>query len=151
MKIAEIINPYVGETGGLITALQAVQAAHGFLPPETEAVAAEAFNLSKAEVKGVISFYADFHRGPQGKTVVRLCAAEACQAAGGRDLAAAVEKKFALNSGETSALRDLTLEPVYCLGLCSAAPAALVGGTLVGRADAQRIEDAVAKHAKEQA
>jgi len=102
MKIAEIINPYVGETGGLITALQAVQAAHGFLPPETEAVAAEAFNLSKAEVKGVISFYADFHRGPQGKTVVRLCAAEACQAAGGRDLAAAVEKKFALNSGETS-------------------------------------------------
>lgn len=149
MTLASILEPYVGKTGGLISALHAVQKAHGFLPPETEAQAADAFNLSRAEVKGVISFYHDFKRAPQGKTVVRVCAAEACQAVGGRELAAKLEKKFALKMGETSASKDLTLEPVYCLGLCSCAPAAMVGEKLVARADAAKIMKAVEKTKKE--
>jgi len=145
MTLASIIEPFVGKTGGLISALHAVQKAHGFLPPETEAQAAEAFNLTRAEVKGVISFYHDFKRTPQGKTVVRLCAAEACQAAGGREFIAAVEKKYGLKMGETSASKDLTIEPVYCLGLCSCGPAAMVGDKLVGMADATKIEKAIKK------
>jgi len=142
-RLTTIMTSHVGQTGGLITALRSAQAAFGYLPPETDAVAAEAFNLSRAEIKGVISFYADFHRAPKGRTVVRLCAAEACQAAGGRTLQAAVEKHYALKSGETSASNDLTVEPVYCLGLCSCAPAAMVGDKLVGRADVDRIAQAV--------
>lgn len=149
MTVASIIEPHVGRTGGLISALHAVQKAHGYLPPETEAAAAKAFNLSRAEVKGVISFYHDFKREPQGKVVVRVCAAEACQAVGGRDLAAALEKKFALKMGATSASKDLTLEPVYCLGLCSCAPAAMVGEKLVARANADKIERAFEKTKKE--
>ena len=76
-RLTKIMESYAGETGGLITALRAAQDAFGHLPAETDAVAAETFNLSRAEVKGVISFYADFHREPKGRTVVRLCAAEA--------------------------------------------------------------------------
>lgn len=148
-KLASIVKTHVGKTGGLITALQAAQEAFGFLPPETDAVAADAFNLSRAEVKGVISFYADFHREPKGKTVVRVCAAEACQAAGGRDVIAAVEKKLGLKLGETSASKDVTLEPVYCLGLCSCGPAAMVGERLVGMADADKIANAVERDKKE--
>lgn len=144
-RLSEIIKPHVGRTGGLITALRAAQAEIGYLPEETEAVAADAFNLSRAEVKGVISFYSDFRRKPAGRTVVRVCAAEACQAVGARALEAALEKKFAVACGETSASGDLTLEPVYCLGLCSAAPAAMVDDTLVGRADEARIDAAVAR------
>lgn len=149
MTIASIIESYVGKTGGLITALHAVQKAHGYLPPETEAVAADAFNLSRAEVKGVISFYHDFKREPQGKVVVRVCAAEACQSVGGRELAADLEKKFALKMGETSASKDLTLEPVYCLGLCSCGPSAMVGEKLVAFANADKIANAVEKTKKE--
>lgn len=151
MTLANLIEPYVGRTGGLISALHEVQRVHGFLPEDTEGEAARAFNLTRAEVKGVISFYHDFKREPQGKTVVRLCAAEACQAAGGRDFIAAVEKKFALKMGETSASKDLTLEPVYCLGLCSCAPAAMVGDRLVGMADTGKIENAVERAKKESA
>ncbi len=151
MTLANLIEPYVGRTGGLISALHEVQRVHGFLPEDTEAEAARAFNLTRAEVKGVISFYHDFKREPQGKTVVRLCAAEACQAAGGRDFIAAVEKKFALKMGETSASKDLTLEAVYCLGLCSCAPAAMVGDRLVGMADTGKIEKAVERAKKESA
>lgn len=143
--LAGLISPYVGRTGGLISALRAVQDAFGYLPEEAGSVAAEAFNLSRAEVRGVISFYADFHDRPKGRTVVRLCAAEACQAAGGRALTEAVEKAFALKMGETSASGDVTLEPVYCLGLCSCAPAAMVGERLVGRADLESLETALAK------
>ncbi|MEZ5893364.1 MAG: NAD(P)H-dependent oxidoreductase subunit E [Parvularculaceae bacterium] len=151
VTLASLIEPYVGKTGGLISALHAVQKAHGFLPAETEAVAAHAFNLSRAEVKGVISFYHDFTREPKGKTVVRVCAAEACQAAGGRDFIASVEKKFGLKLGETSASKDLTIEPVYCLGLCSTGPAALVGERLVGMADAEKISKAVDRAKREKA
>ena len=143
-----IIAPFVGRTGGLISALRAVQDKHGFLPEETDAAAAKAFNLTRAEVKGVISFYHDFHREPKGKVVVRVCAAEACQAVGGRDLVAAVERKLAVKMGETSASKDVTLEPVYCLGLCSCAPAAMVGDRLVGWADATKINSAFEKAVK---
>lgn len=149
MTLASIIEPYVGKTGGLISALHAVQKEHGFLPEDTEAVAADVFNLTRAEVKGVISFYHDFKRAPQGDTVVRVCAAEACQAAGGRELVAALEKKFALKMGETSASNDLTLEPVYCLGLCSCAPSVMVGDRLVARANADKIGAVVEKTKKE--
>ncbi|WP_428409032.1 NAD(P)H-dependent oxidoreductase subunit E [Hyphococcus sp.] len=151
MTLASLIEPFVGRTGGLISALHEVQRVHGYLPEETEAEAARVFNLTRAEVKGVISFYHDFKREPQGKTVVRLCAAEACQAAGGRDFIAAVEKKYALKMGETSASKDLTLEPVYCLGLCSTGPAAMVDGRLVGMADTGKIEKAVERAKVERA
>lgn len=144
-SLSALIEPHVGETGGLISALRAAQAAIGYLPAETEKVAAEAFNLSRAEVKGVISFYADFRRAPAGRTVVRVCAAEACQAAGARGLQAELERKHGVACGETSASGDLTLEPVYCLGLCSAAPAAMVDETLVGRADIPAIDAAIAR------
>lgn len=149
MTLSAIIEPYVGRTGGLISALHAVQRERGFLPEEIEAVAAKAFNLTRAEVKGVISFYHDFTRHPKGRTVVKLCAAEACQAAGGREIIAAVEKKFALKMGETSASRDITLEPVYCLGLCSCGPAAMVGERLIGLADADKIATAVERNSRE--
>ena len=138
-KLNEIIQPWVGRTGGLISALRAVQTQVGYLPPEADAAAAAAFNLTRAEVKGVISFYSDFRRAPAGRTVIRLCAAEACQAQGGRALESEICKRFAIRPGATSASNDLTLERVYCLGLCSAGPAAMVDAELVARASPEKL------------
>lgn len=141
-SIREIVEPFVGRVGGLISALQAVQGRMGRLPPETEAAAAAAFNLSLAEVKGVISFYSDFHREPKGKCVIRLCAAESCQAQGARALEHEIERRFAIRAGKTSASGDLTLERVYCLGLCSAGPAAMVDGKPMAKATSDKISAA---------
>mgnify|MGYP001559925817 CR=1 FL=1 len=138
-SLGAIIAPFIGQTGGLIGALHAVQRELGYLPPETESVAAAEFNLTRAEVKGVISFYSDFHRAPKGRTHIRLCAAEACQAQGGRELEREIHRRFALAPGETSASGDLTLEHVYCLGLCSAGPAAMIDGDLMARATPEKI------------
>lgn len=151
IEIDKYLTPFVGRTGGLISALREVQRVYGFLPDETEVEAARIFNLSRAEVRGVISFYRDFKRTRPGETVVRLCAAEACQAAGGRKLAVEVEKLLSVKMGETSVSGDLTLEPVFCLGLCSTGPAAMVDTRLVGKADADKIKKAIARVKKERA
>lgn len=146
--LTKIVEPFVGRTGGLISALRAIQAERGFLPPETEDAAAAAFNLTRAEVKGVISFYADFTRAPKGATLIRLCAAEACQAQGARELEAEIEQRLAIAPGKTSASGDLTLERVYCLGLCSAGPAAMIDAALMARATPDKIVGAFADRAR---
>lgn len=138
-KLHKIIAPFVGETGGLISAMHAVQAEMGYLPEDVVPVAAELFNITKAEVKGVISFYADFRDQRAGANHVRVCVAESCQSMGSRELVAALEERFALKLGETDLARELTIEPVYCLGLCSVSPAAEVNGKLVAKADADKI------------
>lgn len=134
--VSKIVAPFVGETGGVISALRAIQCEYRCVPESVDAVVADAFNLSQAEVKGVISFYTDLRRGLLGGVEVRLCAAEACQAAGGRQLQDEVERA----STEVDAV---SFVPVYCLGLCSVAPAAMVGGKLVGRASCGKIKDEI--------
>ena len=98
-------------------------------------IVADVLNLTRAEVHGVVSFYHDFRRDPAGRHVVRLCRAEACQATGGEALAARAEAALGIATGATTADGRVTLEAVYCLGLCAVAPSAMIDGRLVGRLD----------------
>lgn len=141
--IQEALSGHVGETGGLITGLRHVQERCGFVPSETVRIAAELFNISQAEVRGVISFYADFRDKKPGQHHIRLCVAEACQSVGARAIEEDLLNRFAVRMGETDAADFVTIEPVYCLGLCSCAPAAEVNGKLIARVDGQRIADEV--------
>ena len=115
--------------------LHELQAAFGHVPEAAVSMVAQALNLSRAEVHGVVTFYHDFRREPPGRHVLKLCRAEACQAAGGNALASRAQAKLGVAIGETSADRRVTLEPVYCLGLCATAPAAMLDGRVVGRLD----------------
>ena len=141
--IQEALSGHVGETGGLITGLRHVQERCGFVPSETVRIAAELFNISQAEVRGVISFYADFRDKKPGQHHIRLCVAEACQSVGARAIEEDLLNRFAVRMGETDAADFVTIEPVYCLGLCSCAPAAEVNGKLIARVDGQRLADEV--------
>jgi formate dehydrogenase subunit gamma len=118
--------------GALLPILHDVQAAFGFVPQEVLPDIARALNISRAEVHGVVSFYHDFRDEPAGRHVVKLCRAEACQAVGGVALADGVRAATACDWHETR--NGVTVEPVFCLGLCACAPAAMVDGTLIGRA-----------------
>jgi len=134
MSIETIAKRYVSDVGGVITALRVIQSKLGYLPEDTEAVVADVFNLSRAEVLGVISFYSDFTRTPPTKMKVKVCAAEACQAVGGRKL----------ESDLVEAVKGtVEIEHIFCLGLCSVAPAAMIEDELVGRADVGKIMDAI--------
>lgn len=125
--------------GPLLPVLHAVQAAFGHIPAAAIPVLAAEMNQTRAEIHGVVSFYHDFREAPAGRHTVRLCRAEACQAMGADALAERVKARLGVDWHETSKDGGVTLEPVFCLGLCACGPAAQVDGRLVGRADADRV------------
>src|SRR5215475_9489346 len=137
---AEIIAEHSTREGATLVILHALQEAFGYVPEPAIPMVAEALNLSRAEVYGVFTFYHDFRKQPAGRHVLKLCRAEACQAAGGDALAARAEKKLNLPLGNTSADGRVTLEPIYCLGLCATAPSAMLDGRVVGRLDEQSFD-----------
>lgn len=127
--------------GPLLPILHEVQEAFGHVPRQALPVIADGLNLSRAEVHGVVSFYHDYREAPAGRHVIKVCRAEACQSMGGDDLAERLLGLLGLDWHETSNDGAVTVEPVYCLGLCACAPAALVDGEVIGRLDAGRIDD----------
>ncbi|MET0719317.1 MAG: formate dehydrogenase subunit gamma [Tardiphaga sp.] len=142
---AEIIASLGDVEGGTIVMLHALQEAFGYVPEAAVPMIAEARNLSRAEVYGVFTFYHDFRHEPAGRHVLKLCRAEACQAAGGDALIARAESKLGIAMGKTTPDQRVTLEPIYCLGLCATAPSAMLDGRLVGRLDEKRIDALVAE------
>jgi formate dehydrogenase subunit gamma len=142
---AEIIADLAHVKGGTLVILHALQEAFGYVPEPAVPMIASALNLSRAEVYGVFTFYHDFRREPAGRHVLKLCRAEACQAAGGDALAARAETKLGIAIGNTTADMRVTLEPIYCLGLCATAPSAMLDGRVVGRLDEARLDALVAE------
>jgi len=144
-RAAAIIAEHREIEGATLVILHALQEAFGYVPEPAIPMVAEALSLSRAEVHGVFTFYHDFRDKPAGRHVLKLCRAEACQAAGGDALAERAEAKLGIALGNTTADQRLTLEPIYCLGLCATAPSAMLDGRLIGRLDAARIDAIVAE------
>jgi formate dehydrogenase subunit gamma len=142
-RVSAIVDRRAALEGPLLPILHDVQAEFGCVPQDALRVIAEKLNLSRAEVHGVMTFYHDFRDAPAGRHVLKLCRAEACQAMGGERIAASARERLGLDWGETSRDGAVTLEAVYCLGLCACAPAAMLDGRVVGRLDEKRLEDIV--------
>jgi formate dehydrogenase subunit gamma len=134
-RIAEILDAHQGLEGPLLPILHAIQAAFGFMPEAAVPQIAKALQMTKAEVHGVISFYHDFRSAPAGRHVLKLCRAEACQTMGADVVADRIKAALGIGWHETTPDGRVTLEPVFCLGLCACGPAAMVDGRLVGRVD----------------
>ena len=144
-RINEIIARHAGLEGPLLPIFHAVQQEFGHVPQSALPVIAEALNISRAEVHGVMSFYHDFRTGPAGRHVVKICRAEACQAVGADALADHARARLGVDWHGTTPNGAVTLEPVFCLGLCACGPAALVDGEVVGRLDAAKFDAIVTK------
>jgi len=142
--VREIVDAHKGVEGAALPILHKVQQAIGYVPDAALPIVAEALNISRAEIYGVVSFYHDFRRAPPGRHVVKLCRAEACQSMGGRDVAEHMCKRLAVDFGETTPDGGVTLDAVYCLGLCALAPSAMVDGRVVGRVDRTKADAIVA-------
>ena len=140
-----IVSNHTHLEGPLMPILHAVQEAFGFVPEEAVPVIAKELNLSRAEVHGVVTFYHDFRQEPAGRTVVKVCRAEACQAMGCESLVKHAEDRLGVECGGTTADGRVTLETIYCLGLCATAPSAMVDGKIVGRLDAAKLDKILAE------
>ena len=141
----KILARYPTKMAALLPILHDVQHAFGHLPEESLRTIADRLNLSRAEVHGVASFYHDFRQAPAGRHVLKICRAEACQASGGEAVAGRAASRLKIGFGETTADGAVTLEAVYCLGLCACGPAAMVDGRVVGRVDDARLDALLAE------
>ena len=144
-RLDAIIALHRDREGPLLPILHDVQVEWGFVPEDVQPVIADALGMTRAEIHGVVSFYHDFREKPAGRHVLRLCRAEACQSMGADALADQVRAALGIDFHETTPDGRLTLEPVFCLGLCACAPSAQMGERLVGRADLAKITRLVAE------
>lgn len=124
----------------LLPVLHEVQRRVGHVSPGAMRMIAQAFNLSRADVYGVVSFYGDFREAPVGEHVVQVCMAEACQSVGCRSLMAHAESVLGVSEGETTADHRVHLEAVYCLGNCALAPAVRIGDAVHGGVTPERFD-----------
>ncbi len=144
VRVPQICAEHAGLEGPLLPILHAVMAEFGHIPEAAIAPIASALNISRADVHGVVSFYHDFREEPAGRLVIKVCASEACQAVGGFGLLADLKAKLLSGGGTTTPDGSLTIEPVYCLGLCACGPAAMIGDRLHGRLDMAGLDVAIA-------
>jgi len=140
-----IVSELKGLEGPLLPILHEIQAEFGYVPQESLPVIARELNLSRAEVHGVVTFYHDYRDHPTGRHVLKLCRAEACQSMGGDAVAERVKALLGIDFHQTTLDGAVTLEPVYCLGLCSCAPAGMLDGEVHGRIDATLAQELVAE------
>lgn len=132
--IEDIVARHAGREGPLLPILHDVQAEYGCVDTAAETRIASLLNLSRAEVHGVVSFYHDFTATADPRLEVQICRAEACQARGIEAL---------MDGAQAAAGGRVKLKTVYCLGLCSAGPAARVGDALHARLDSERLKQVI--------
>jgi formate dehydrogenase subunit gamma len=140
-EATEIVRRHDGREGPLLPILHDLQATFGCVPEPAAAFLAQALNVTRAEVHGVVSFYHDFRREPAGRHVLKLCRAEACQSMDGEALARRLLDRFGLDWGETAPDGRVTIEAVYCLGLCASAPSAMLDGEPMARLNDESIDE----------
>ena len=147
VSLAEIVESAVasqrGRIGPLLPVLHAIQDTLDYIPPDAVPMIASALNLSRAEVHGVMTFYHDFRSTPAGEHVVHLCRAEACQAAGARELERHARERLGVGFGETTADGLVTLEPVYCLGNCACSPSIRIDDEIHARVSPSRFDELI--------
>ena len=140
-RASEIIAQHQDQKGATLPILHALQEVFGCVPLAAEPLIADALNITRAEVHGCVTFYHDFRREPPGRRTLKICLAESCQASGGRALAKRAKEKLGVEMGGTTADARVTLEPVYCLGLCHSSPAAMLDKDVYAALDAERLDE----------
>lgn len=140
-EATEIVRRHDGREGHLLPILHDLQTAFGYIPEPAIPFLAQALNITRAEVHGVVSFYHDFRHKPAGRHVLKLCRAEACQSMDGEAFARRVLDRFDLDWGGTTPDGRVTVEAIYCLGLCASAPSAMLDGEPMARLNADSIDE----------
>jgi len=131
--VARVISERGRLDGALMPVLHGVQDALGWVPPEAVGQVAQALDLSRAEVHGVLTYYHHFRQEPARGPVLQVCRAESCRTVGGEQLLR-----------HAQGLHGCTVEAVYCLGLCAQSPAVMLDGRPHARVSAARLDALVA-------
>jgi len=129
----------------LLPTLIEIERSLGYVPDHAIARLARHFNISRADVHGVATFYADLHARPRGRRVIRICQAEACQSLGSRALTAHAVRRLGIAVGATSTDGGDTLEAAYCFGNCACGPTIQIDAQVHGRVTTARFDELVVR------
>lgn len=138
------VQEFRGRTGGVMLALHRIQQLFGYIDPSAMAMLGKVFNLSRAEIHGVASFYHDYKTSKPGKYTVKVCQAEACQAMGSVKLTEDIKSFLGVDFHETTPSGDFTLEPVYCLGNCACSPSIRINDEIHARVTPEKFDALIA-------
>lgn len=142
-RARSILAEHLALEGPMLPILHALQEEFGYVGEQAIPLIAEALNLSRAEVHGVVTFYHDFRHEPAGRHVLKLCRGEACQSMGSEALAADLLQRLGITWHGTTGDNEFTVEAVYCLGLCASCPSALLDGEPLARLDRGKLLAAI--------
>ena len=140
LMVRSAVAAHRNDRGALLPILHDIQAEFGYVDQAVVPILAEELNLSRADVHGVISFYHDFRKAPAVGAHVRICRAEACQAAGADELVEHAKERLGTDVGGTSPDRGATLDQVFCFGNCALGPAVEINGRISGRMTPDRFD-----------
>ena len=138
-EVRELLQPCKNLVGGIIHACHRLMTEFGYISDENQWLLADIFNLSKAEVSGIISFYHDFKTTPQPPRKIRICAAESCQANQVRQLIQDVQNHLGKTIPCHTSDDQIAIDFCYCLGLCPLGPAIEVDGNPIAYATSEQV------------
>ncbi|CAB3782843.1 formate dehydrogenase subunit gamma [Pararobbsia alpina] len=143
--VDEAITAHIAIPGALLPILHDVQDALGYIPGDAISRIAQALNLSRAEVYGVVTYYHYFRAEPPASHIVQVCRAEACQAMGSDALVSHIRARLGCSGSDSDPSNKFCVEPVYCLGLCGAAPALTLDGRPYARVTPDSFDNLVSE------
>lgn len=133
-KLETIYQESLKNGDNIITVLQQIQYAFGYVPEETVHWFAKRTGIPAAQFYGVITFYSQFHLAPRGKNIVTVCAGTVCHVKGAPRIIAKIQEDLKLKEDQdTTKDKQFTLERVNCVGACSIAPVVLVNEKVFGK------------------
>ena len=144
-RIKSILAEGVKGPGDLLPVLHEIQESVGYIPGAAIADIAGAFNLSRAEVHGVVTFYHHFRTRPPAQHQVQICRAEACQSMGAESLLEHAEQKLGCKLHGKSEDGRFSLEPVFCLGQCATSPAIMIDDKVYAKVSPTRLDKLIAQ------
>lgn len=143
------LKQHSAKDGSLLPILHYIQNHLGYIPDSLVYPLSQSINQSRAEIHGVISFYTHFRTSPPAPVLLEICRAEACQARGANAFIAQTKKQLGCDFHEVSADGKISLEPVYCLGLCAQGPVAMINNKPVAHLSSERLKQLLAEQGVE--
>jgi formate dehydrogenase subunit gamma len=134
-----VVETLRDKRGALLPILHALQQELGYIPEEAVPVVADALNLTRAEVHGVVTFYHDFRTRKTGRRVVKVCQAESCQAMGSEAVTAAAKAHLGIDFEETTPDNAFTLRKAFCLGNCARSASIMIDAEVHGRVTSENV------------
>lgn len=144
-KAAAIVDRHLKKRLHMISLLQDIQEAFGYLPEAALKVVSERTGRPLVDVYGVATFYKLFRFKPRGRQLLSVCLGTACHVRGSAQVAEELGKKLGVKPGETSADGEFTLETVNCLGCCAIGPVVVKEGRYHGQVTLKELGGLVKK------